>query len=94
MLVKMRLRRPPVRFADPVHFVLPTQNVVLCPFVGQPRKHAIPRRLPELSVKKSGLPDAGYGLFLREKVNAGQTMTKYRRKIISEATAKILKKQV
>ena len=37
---------------------------------------------------------AGFGLFLREKVNAGQTITLYRRKIISEATAKKLKKQV
>jgi hypothetical protein len=90
----MRERRPPVRFSDPVYVVLPRRNVVLMPFEGQPRKYASPRRLPGLAVKISSVQGAGYGLFLREKVKAGQTITLYRRKIISEATATKLKKQV
>ena len=45
-------------------------------------------------MKISSVPGAGYGLFLREKVKSGQTITLYRRKIISEATAKKLKEQV
>jgi hypothetical protein len=87
----MRESRPPVRFSDPVHVVLARRNIVLVPFEGQPRKYAIPRRLPALAVKISGVRRAGYGLFLREKVKAGQSITLYRRKIISEATAKKLK---
>ena len=90
----MRESRPPVRFSDPVHVVLPRRNVVLKPFVGQPRKYAGPRRLPGLEVKISRIRGAGLGLFLREKVHAGQTITLYRRKIISEATARKLKEQV
>ena len=91
LLASMRERRPPVRFSDPVHVVLPRRNVFLRPFEGQPRKYA--SRLPGLAVKISSVPGAGYGPFLREKVNSGQTITLYRRKIISEATAKKLKKQ-
>ena len=45
-------------------------------------------------MRNSGIRGAGYGLFLREKVNAGEAITLYRRKIISESTAKILKEQV
>ena len=94
LLASMRESRPPVRFSDPVHVVRPRRNVVLRPFEGQPRKYASPRRLPELAVKMSNVRGAGYGLFLREQVKAGQTITLYRRKIISESTAKKLKKQV
>ena len=94
LLASMRELRPPVRFSDPVHVVLPRRNVFLRPFEGQPRKYASPCRLPGLAVKISSVPGAGYGPFLREKVNSGQTITLYRRKIISEATAKKLKKQV
>jgi hypothetical protein len=90
----MRKSRPPVRFSDPVHIVPARRNIVLVPFQGQPRKYASPRRLPVLAVKISGVQRAGYGLFLQEKVSAGQTITLYRRKIISEATAKKLKKKV
>jgi hypothetical protein len=93
-MATMREIRPPVRFSDPVYVVLPRQNVVLRPFTGQPVKYARPFRLPGLAVKISGVPGAGFGLFVREKVLAGQKITLYRRKIISEATAKKLKKQV
>jgi hypothetical protein len=86
--------RPPVLFSDPVHIVLPRHGVVLHPFEGQPRKYTAPLRLPGLEVKKSGIAKAGFGLFLRENVRAGQAITKYCRKIISEATANRMKKKV
>jgi len=86
--------RLPVFFCDPVHIVLPCHGVVLHPFEGQPRKYAAPFRLPGLEVRKSGIDKAGFGLFLRENVRAGQAISKYRRKIISEATAKRLQKKV
>jgi len=94
MLSTMRESRPPVRLFDPVHVVLPRRNVFLKPFAGQPRKYCCPRRLPGLETKISQVPGAGYGLFLREKVYAGQSITLYRRKIVSEATARTLKKKV
>jgi hypothetical protein len=94
MLSSMRESRPPVRLLDTVHVVLPLRNVFLKPFAGQPRKYLSPRRLPGLEMRKSQVPGAGFGLFLREKVYAGQSITLYRRKIVSEATAKRLKKQV
>ena len=94
LMETMRKSRPPVRFSDPVHVVLPRRNVVLKQFFGQPRKYAEPRRLPGLEVKISYIQGAGLGLFLREKVYAGQTITLYRRKIISEATARKFKGQV
>ena len=94
IMATMRQSRPPARFSDPVHVVLPRRNVILRPFEGQPPKYARPRRLPELAVKKSRVPGAGFGLFLHENVRKGQTLTLYSRKIISEATAKKLKKQV
>ena len=90
----MRQSRPPARYPDPVHIVMPRRNVILRPFQGQPPKYGRPRRLPLLSVRKSGIPGAEFGLFLLENVRAGQTITLYRRKIISEATAEKLKKQV
>jgi hypothetical protein len=94
LLASMRERRPPVRFSDPVYEVLPRKNVVLRPFEGQPRKWASPRLMPGLAVRNSSVRWAAYGIFLREKVNAGQTITLYRRKIISESTAKVLREQV
>lgn len=93
-MTTMRESRPPVRFSDPVYLVLPRRNVILRPFDWQPGKYARPMRLPALAVKISGVRGAGFGVFLREKVRAGQTITLYRRKIISEATARRLKKQV
>ena len=93
-LATMRESRPPVRLFDPVHVVLPLRNVLLKPFAGQPRKYSCPRRLPGLEIKISQVPGAGYGLFLREKVYAGQSITLYRREIVSEATARTLKKKV
>jgi hypothetical protein len=93
-LATMRESRPPVRLFDPVHVVLPRRNVFLKPFAGQPRKYSCPRRLPGLEIKISQVPGAGFGLFLREKVYAGQSITLYRRKIVSEATARTLKKKV
>jgi hypothetical protein len=70
------------------------QNVVLKPFEGQPQKWASPRRLPGLAVRNSSGRGAGYGIFLCEKVNAGQAITLYRRKSISESTVKVLREQV
>lgn len=86
--------RPPVLFSNPVHVVLPRRGVLLHPFEGQPRKYATPRRLPGLEVKKSGISNAGFGLFLLENVRAGQTISIYRRKIISEGSAKKRKQKV
>ncbi len=71
-MATMREIRPPVRFSDPVYVVLPRQNVVLRPFTGKPVNYARPFRLPGLAVKISGVPRAGFGLFVREKVLAGQ----------------------
>ena len=85
--------RPPIRFADPVYVVLP-RPVVLSPFKGQPKSYADPRRLPRLEVRKSSIPKAGNGVWLAEGVRKGQTITIYRRRKISEATASKLKKQV
>ena len=86
--------RPPVRFDEPVHVVLPRHNVVLFPFAGQPRKYAEPPRLPGCQVRESGIPKAGNGLWLAERVRKGQTITLFRQKRISEAAAKKLHKKV
>ena len=94
LMATWRNGRPPVRFDDPVHVVLPRHNVVLYPFKGQPRKYAEPRRLPGCEVKKSGIPKAGNGLWLAERVRKGQTITIFRRKRISEAAAKKLQRKV
>ena len=51
-MATMRQSRPPARFSDPVHVVLPRRNVILRPFEGQPPKYARPRRLPELPARK------------------------------------------
>jgi hypothetical protein len=45
-------------------------------------------------VQESSIPVAGFGVFVREDVKAGDTISIYRAKIISEATAKKLKKKV
>ena len=94
LMATWRNGRPPVRLSDPVHVVLPKTNVVLSPFEGQPKKYSRPRRLPGLAVKVSGVRKAGNGVFLAERVRKGQTITLFRRKIISEAAAKKLKKKV
>jgi hypothetical protein len=94
LMATWRNGRPPVRFDEPVHVVLPRHNVVLLPFAGQPRKYSEPRRLPGCQVRESGIPKAGNGLWLAERVRKGQTITLFRRKRISEAAAKKLQKKV
>jgi hypothetical protein len=85
---------PPVRFHGPVHHVLPRHNFVLLPFPGQPRKYTAPRLPPGLQVRKSGIHQAGNGLWLAERVRKGQAITIFRRKRISEGAAKKLQKKV
>jgi len=89
----MRISKSPVRFHDPVYIVRP-RRITLMRFEGQPAIYDTPRRLPWLSVQKSGISQAGFGLFLREGVKAGDTITTYRTKIISEREAKKLKNKV
>jgi len=64
------------------------------PFEGQPRKWKLAHRFPRLEVRYSCIPNAGFGLFVAEDVKAGQPIATYRRKIVSEAMAKKLKKKV
>jgi hypothetical protein len=45
-------------------------------------------------VRESGIPKAGNGLWLAERVRKGQTITLFRQKRISEAAAKKLHKKV
>ena len=87
----MRVSKAPVRFHDPVYIVRPRKKT-LKRFEGQPAIYDVPRRLPWLSVQESSIPVAGFGVFVREDVKAGDTISIYRAKIISEATAKKLKK--
>jgi hypothetical protein len=94
LMATWRNGRPPVRWGDSVHVVLPYHDLVLSPFEGQPRKYATPRRLPRCEVRESGIPKAGNGLWLAERVRKGQTITLFRRKRISEAAAKKLHKKV
>ena len=89
----MRISIPPVRFADP-QVVVPPRRVQLEPFQGQPRKYSGTHRFPQLVIKDSRISNAGAGLFLEEKVRAGQILTLFRRNHISEARAKVLKKKV
>jgi hypothetical protein len=85
--------KAPVRFSDPVYIISACQKK-LQPFEGQPRKWRLARRYPELQVHQSRIPDAGFGLFVAEDVKAGQPITTYKRKIISESEAEKLKKKV
>lgn len=89
----MRHIKPPVRFSDPVYIISACKKK-LQPFEGQPRKWRVARRYPKLVVHESRIPDAGFGLFVAEDVKAGQPITTYKRKIISEDEAKRLKKKV
>jgi hypothetical protein len=89
----MRVSVPPVRYSDP-EYAVPPRRVLLKPFQGQPRKYAKIHRFPKLVIRKSKIRNAGFGLFLGEDVKAGQPITRYATKRISEAEAKILKKKV
>lgn len=89
----MRHTKPPVRLSDPVYMVAACKKK-LQPFEWQPRKWRLARRYPKVAVHKSRIPDAGWGLFVAEDVRAGQPITTYKRKIISEDVAKTLKKKV
>ena len=93
MAATMRISIPPVRFSDP-QVVVPPRLVELKPFQGQPRKYYGIHRFPQLVIKDSRILNAGSGLFLEEKVRAGQILTLFRRNHISEARAKVLKKKV
>jgi len=93
LVTPMRVSKAPVRFHDPVYIVRPRKKT-LKRFEGQPAIYDVPRRLPWLSVQESSIPVAGFGVFVREDVKAGDTISIYRAKIISEATAKKLKKKV
>ena len=89
-----RQRRPPSRFGQEEFVALPSK-IKLYPSQGQPKKYGLRIiRLPELGVRQSRIHKAGFGLFLRERVRKGQVIARYRRRIISEATAKKLKAKV
>jgi len=91
----MRISRPPPRFSpDGDVYVAKPRRIRLFPDEGDPAKFTKEIRLPELSVRWSKIPKAGRGLFLNEKVQSGQILTVYRRKIISERRAKELKMKV
>ena len=88
-----RVSKPPVRYPFPIHFVK-SRRVVLKPFQGQPRIYKKAVRLPRLVIQQSRIPNAGFGLFLAERVRAGQPLTKYSTNRISEAFANFLKMKV
>jgi len=91
----MRISRPPPRFSpDGEEFVAKPRRIKLVPDAGDPERFSKVIRLPELSIRRSKIPKAGRGLFLNEKVQRGQVLTRYRQKIISERRAKELKLQV
>ena len=79
----------PIRFTMFMH-----AKKRVMPFEGQPRKWKLVRRFPRLEVRLSSIPNAGFGLFVAEDVKAGQPIATYRRRIVSEAMAKKLKKEV
>ena len=89
----MRISVPPVRLLSE-RIVVPSLRVELKTFQGQRRKYAGIFRLPELVMEESKIAHAGIGLFLAERVRAGQILTLYRRNRISEARAKVLKMKV
>ena len=93
VIATMRRSVPPVRYSNP-EYVVPACRIVLNPFQGQPRKYRGTHRLPKLVIKASGIRDAGMGLFLGEKVRAGQILTMFRRNRISESRAKMQKNAV
>jgi hypothetical protein len=93
MAETMRISYPPVRFSEQ-KMVVPSRRVQLKPFQGQRRKYAGTVRLPQLVMEKSKIANAGIGLFLAERVRAGQVLTLYRRNSISEVRGKVLKMKV
>ena len=95
MAETMRISYPPVRFSQQ-KIVVPSRRVQLEPFPGQRhcRKYAGTVRLPQLVMEKSKIANAGIGLFLAERVRAGQVLTLYRRNRISEVRGKVLKMKV
>ena len=93
LITPMRIIKSPVRFSNPIYNVRP-RMVVLKPFLGQPRKYAVPRRLPAVQVRESTIPGAGFGVFLLNDVKEGDPISMYSQKIVSEAQAKRLKKKV
>ena len=93
MAQTMRISVPPVRYSAE-QMVVPSRRVELKPFQGQRRKYAGIHRLPQLVMEESKIAHAGIGLFLGERVRAGQVLTLFRRNRISEARAKALKLKV
>ncbi len=93
LIAPMRSIKPPVRFANPIYYVNACKKRMM-PFEGQPRKWKLVRRFPRLEVRLSSIPNAGFGLFVAEDVKVGQPIATYRRRIVSEAMAKELKKKV
>jgi hypothetical protein len=91
----MRISRPPPRFSPEGEvYVAKARRIKLFPDAGDPEKFSKCIRLPEISIRRSKIPNAGHGLFLNEKVQRGQVMSLYRRKFISERQAKELKRKV
>ena len=89
----MRISVPPVRYSAE-QMVVPPRRLELEPFQGQRRQFAGVHRFPQLVMAESKIANAGIGLFLGERVRAGQLLTVYRRNRISEARAKALKLKV
>ena len=78
----MRVSKPTVRYLDPEYVARP-RHILLKPFQGQPKKYAKRvYRLPEVSIKKSSIPNAGFGLYIRENVSKGQPISIYRRSAV------------
>jgi len=88
-----RLSHPPERYPA-LEFIVKSRRIVLKPFQGQPKRYTKRKRLPMLVIRKSGIQNAGFGLFLEESVRARQTITIYSTKQISEAYANYLKIKV
>ncbi len=93
MAETMRISYPTIRFSEQ-QMVVPPRRIELKPFQGQRRKFAGIHRFPQLVMEESKIPNAGIGLFLGERVRAGQILTLFRRNRISEARAKALKMKV
>ena len=88
-----RVSNPPLRYPAR-EYIAKSRRVVLKPFPGQPRRYRERIRLPMLVIKQSCIHNAGFGLFLGERVRARQTLTMYSTVQISEAYANFLKMKV
>jgi len=86
----MRISRPPPRFSPEGEVYVAKARLMQA----IRKKFSKCIRLPEISIRRSKIPNAGHGLFLNEKVQRGQVMSLYRRKFISERQAKELKRKV